>query len=80
MINAISYIISGLVVGALAKLFYFNNPDIGFIKTTLIGIAGSLLAGFVTSRGKTDFSRGGWIASIIGSMVLIFAGNRLGLL
>ncbi|PLK26926.1 GlsB/YeaQ/YmgE family stress response membrane protein [Novosphingobium sp. TH158] len=80
MINAISYIISGLVVGVLAKLFYIGNTDIGFFKTTLIGILGSLLAGFVTSRGQQSFSRGGWIASIIGSMVLIFAGKHLGVL
>ena len=80
MINAISYVVSGLIIGVLAKLFYINNPSIGIIKTIVIGIAGSLLAGFVTSRGAQGFNRAGWLASILGAMVLIFVGKRLNLL
>ena len=37
------------------------------------------LAGLVTSRGSSEFSRAGCLASIVGAAVLIFAGRMLGL-
>ena len=59
MFNVIGAIISGLVVGALARWFY----------------PGALLAGLVTSRGRRDFSRPGCLASILGAMALILIGR-----
>ncbi len=77
MINLISSAITGLVVGALAQLLYPGDQPLGFWMTMLLGIAGSLLAGMITNRGKSTFNRAGLLASILGAMVLIFAGNRL---
>jgi uncharacterized membrane protein YeaQ/YmgE (transglycosylase-associated protein family) len=78
MLNIIGAIISGLVIGALARFFYPGVVEMGWIMTILLGIGGSLLAGLVTSRGSADFSRAGCLASIIGAMVLIFIGRHLG--
>jgi uncharacterized membrane protein YeaQ/YmgE (transglycosylase-associated protein family) len=75
MLNVISAIVSGLVIGILARFFYPGAVVMGWIATILLGIAGSLLAGLVTSRGNTDFSRAGFIASVIGAMALIFIGH-----
>lgn len=79
MLNIISAIISGLVIGVLARYFYPGAVNMGWIATILLGIGGSLLAGFVTSRGKSDFSRAGCLASIVGAIVLIFLGRMLGI-
>ncbi|MBE1528013.1 putative membrane protein YeaQ/YmgE (transglycosylase-associated protein family) [Sphingopyxis sp. OAS728] len=78
MINIIGAIISGLVIGALARFFYPGAVHMGWIATILLGIGGSLLAGLATSRGRGDFSRAGCLASVIGAIVLIFVGRLLG--
>lgn len=79
MINIIGAIVSGLVVGALARYFYPGAVEMGWLWTIGLGVAGSLLAGFVTTRGATGFHRAGCLASIIGAMVLIFVGRLLNL-
>ena len=66
-------IIVGLVVGALAKLIMPGHDPGGIIVTMLLGIAGSLVAGFL-GRAVGWYSEGqsaGFIASIIGAIVLL---------
>lgn len=76
MINIIGAIISGLIIGALARFFYPGAVHLGWIGTILLGIGGSLLAGLVTSRGRRDFSRAGCLASVLGAIALIFIGRH----
>lgn len=67
-------LIVGLVVGALAKLFMPGKDPGGVVVTMLLGVAGSLVAGFVgRSLGwySSPTRGGGIIASIIGAMVLL---------
>lgn len=77
MLNVISAIVVGLIVGVLARFFYPGPVPMGWIATLLLGIGGSLLAGLVTSRGQSQFHRAGFLASILGAMVLIFIGHLL---
>ncbi len=79
MFGIIGMIISGLIVGALARFFYPGAVEMGWLWTFGLGIAGSLLAGLVVNRGRGGFNRAGIIASIIGAMVLIFVGRMLNL-
>lgn len=78
MINILSAIVSGLVIGVLARFFYPGAVEMGWIATILLGVGGSLLAGLVTTRGSGDFQRAGCLASIIGAIVLIFVGRLVG--
>jgi uncharacterized membrane protein YeaQ/YmgE (transglycosylase-associated protein family) len=78
MLNVIGAIVSGLVIGVLARFFYPGVVDMGWILTIALGIGGSLLAGLVTSRGDPEFNRAGCLASIVGAIVLIFIGRQLG--
>ena len=79
MINIIGAIVSGLIVGILARYFYPGAVTMGWLWTIGLGIAGSLLAGLITARGNLSggFHRAGFIASIIGARVLIFLGRML---
>lgn len=78
MLNIIGAIVSGLVIGVLARFFYPGAVEMGWIATILLGIAGSLVAGLVTSRGASEFNRAGCLASVVGAIVLIFVGRLIG--
>ena len=78
MLNIIGAIISGLIVGVLARWFYPGAIVMGWVATILLGIGGSLAAGLITSRGSRDFKPAGCLASILGAMALIFIGRQLG--
>lgn len=79
MLNIIGAILSGLLVGALARFFFPGAVEMGWLTTIALGIGGSLLAGLVTSRGRRDFHRAGCLASVLGAMALILLGRVLGI-
>lgn len=61
-------IIIGLVAGALAKLIMPGRDPGGIIITIVLGIAGSLLGGFLF--GGAD-GRVGLIGSVVGALILL---------
>ena len=66
-------IVVGLIVGAIAKLVMPGNDPGGMIVTILLGIAGSVVAGFL-GRSMGWYAAGepvGFIASVIGSIILL---------
>ncbi|MEO6921156.1 MAG: GlsB/YeaQ/YmgE family stress response membrane protein [Collimonas sp.] len=66
-------IIVGFIVGVIAKLIHPGRENMGFIVTTLLGIAGSFLAGYIgQALGWYHAGQGaGFIGSIIGAFVLL---------
>ena len=67
------WILFGIVVGALAKLVMPGNDPGGIIVTILLGIAGSLLGGFL-GRMLGLYDRGeaaGFLMSLVGAVVLL---------
>ncbi|HEY6870395.1 MAG TPA: GlsB/YeaQ/YmgE family stress response membrane protein [Novosphingobium sp.] len=82
MFNLIGAILSGLVVGWLARFLYPGVVPMGWIMTILLGIGGSMLASAVgvwASGGnyRDGMNRAGCLASVLGAMVLIFIGRHL---
>jgi uncharacterized membrane protein YeaQ/YmgE (transglycosylase-associated protein family) len=75
----IGTIIVGLIVGALARFIMPGEQKMGWIMTILLGIAGSLLAGFIgQALGWYQAGQGaGWIASVVGALVLLFVVGKL---
>ena len=81
-------LIIGLIVGAIARLLIPGREAIapgavGWLITALIGIAGSLLGGFIArSLWRGDDYTAGWIMSIIGAVILLllyrFIAARMG--
>jgi len=66
-------IVVGLVVGVLAKMLLPGRDPGGVIMTIAIGIAGSLIAGFL-GRSIGWYSEGqaaGFIASTVGAILLL---------
>jgi uncharacterized membrane protein YeaQ/YmgE (transglycosylase-associated protein family) len=66
-------IIIGFVVGVVAKLVHPGREGMGFIMTTVLGIAGSLLA---TYGGKAlglyePGQTAGFIGALVGAIILL---------
>jgi uncharacterized membrane protein YeaQ/YmgE (transglycosylase-associated protein family) len=67
-------IIVGAIVGMIAKFIMpGSNEPKGFVLTAILGIVGSLLAGYVGQAiGWYSAGQGaGWIASIIGAIIVL---------
>jgi uncharacterized membrane protein YeaQ/YmgE (transglycosylase-associated protein family) len=70
----IGMIVVGFIVGLIARAVKPGNDRMGIIMTTLLGIAGAFLAGFLgQAMGLyTTGEPAGWIASVIGAVLLLF--------
>ena len=71
--SIILWIVFGLVVGIIAKLLMPGRDPGGFIVTTLLGIAGALVGGFV-GRAMGFYGpnqTAGWFMSILGAIILL---------
>ena len=75
----IGTIIVGLVVGAIARFVLPGEQKMGWIMTILLGIAGSVVAGVIgRTLGWYEPGQGaGWIASVLGAVLLLFIGGKL---
>ncbi|MGW2561158.1 GlsB/YeaQ/YmgE family stress response membrane protein [Streptomyces sp. FIT100] len=75
----ISWIILGLLAGVIAKILLPGRDPGGLIGTTLIGIAGAFIGGWISSRWldrpiTKDFYDGAtWVSAIGGALVLLIA-------
>lgn len=77
MMSLIVAIVVGFIAGLIARAIHPGNDKAGFIITTLLGIAGSLVA---TYGGRflgfyNENSSAGFIASVIGAIVILFIYN-----
>lgn len=72
----LSWIVLGLLVGALAKWIMPGDDPGGIIVTILLGIAGAFVGGFVATRlgmGTVDgFNLGSLLIAIGGSLLLLW--------
>lgn len=71
----LSWLIFGLIAGWLAKFIMPGNDPGGFIITTLLGVAGAVVGGFIgTMLGfgdVTGFNFGSVVLAVIGAIVLL---------
>jgi uncharacterized membrane protein YeaQ/YmgE (transglycosylase-associated protein family) len=73
----IAFIILGLLAGVIAKAILPGDDPGGIIVTTLIGVAGALIGGFLAAAlfgaHPLDefFDISTWLTAIIGSIVLL---------
>jgi uncharacterized membrane protein YeaQ/YmgE (transglycosylase-associated protein family) len=69
--HIIGWILFGLVVGLIAKLLMPGKDPGGFIVTVLLGIAGSLMGGFIGRAMGGAGTPAGWIGSILCALLLL---------
>jgi uncharacterized membrane protein YeaQ/YmgE (transglycosylase-associated protein family) len=80
------WIIFGFLAGLVARALVPGNQKMGFIRTTLLGIAGAFVGGLIVSlfRGGSAwlwdgdnffvFQPSGFIGAVIGAVILLASG------
>jgi uncharacterized membrane protein YeaQ/YmgE (transglycosylase-associated protein family) len=79
----IGWILLGLLAGVIAKAIMPGAEGVGIILTTLLGVGGALLGGFLaTALGLGDpidefFDLSTWVAAIVGALIILYLWNLL---
>lgn len=79
MLSLIWAIIIGFIAGLIARAIHPGEDKAGFIVTTLLGIAGSLVA---TYGGRllgwySENEASGFIASVVGAIIVLAIYNLI---
>jgi uncharacterized membrane protein YeaQ/YmgE (transglycosylase-associated protein family) len=79
--GVLSWLCLGLVAGILAKVVMPGRDGGGFVLTTLLGIAGAFVGGFLGSLvgvgTVSGFNLGSLATATAGALVLLWAHRRL---
>jgi uncharacterized membrane protein YeaQ/YmgE (transglycosylase-associated protein family) len=73
----IAFIILGLIAGVIAKAILPGDDPGGFIVTTIIGVVGAILGGFLAQAlfgaDPMDefFDISSWLTAIVGALILL---------
>ncbi|HAV41096.1 MAG TPA: GlsB/YeaQ/YmgE family stress response membrane protein [Acidobacteria bacterium] len=67
-------ILLGLAAGVIAKLIFPGKENMGWILTTLLGIAGSFLSTYLGQLLKIyqPGETAGFIGAIVGALIILF--------
>jgi uncharacterized membrane protein YeaQ/YmgE (transglycosylase-associated protein family) len=79
MMHLVWTILIGFVAGLIAKSLTSGKAPGGFLMTSVLGIAGSVAASYI-GQALGLYPAGqlaGFIASVIGAIVLLFVYNRV---
>jgi uncharacterized membrane protein YeaQ/YmgE (transglycosylase-associated protein family) len=82
-VSIIGWIVLGLLAGLIAKAIMPGAERIGIVVTTILGIGGALLGGFLaTALGFGDpidefFDLSTWLAAIVGASIILFLWNAI---
>jgi uncharacterized membrane protein YeaQ/YmgE (transglycosylase-associated protein family) len=71
----IAWIVFGFIIGLIARAVVPGKQSMGFVLTTLLGIAGSVIGGLIASvlfhSNPGGFSPSGFFGSLVGAIVLL---------
>lgn len=76
-VGIIAFIILGLIAGAIAKALLPGDDPGGFIVTTIIGVLGAIVGGFLAgvlfNADPLDefFDISSWLTAIVGAIILL---------
>jgi uncharacterized membrane protein YeaQ/YmgE (transglycosylase-associated protein family) len=70
-------IVMGLIIGALARLLVPGRDPMGLLGTTALGVAGTLISGFI---GRAFFGAdgrfGSWLFALVITIILVLLVRR----
>lgn len=75
MFSFLWWLIIGLIAGALARLILPGKDPMSLLATLVLGMAGSIIGGFVSSLiwgSDSGFRRGGLLLSFLGAVFALW--------
>ena len=79
--SVISWILFGLIVGAIARFLMPGRQSMSWVMTILLGVAGSFAGGTISALlfgpAAGIVQPSGWIMSIIGALIVLFVYSRI---
>jgi uncharacterized membrane protein YeaQ/YmgE (transglycosylase-associated protein family) len=73
--NVISWLVFGLIVGAIARFLMPGKQSMTWLATALLGIGGSLIGGVISwlifGGQEGTINAAGWIMSILGAIAAL---------
>jgi uncharacterized membrane protein YeaQ/YmgE (transglycosylase-associated protein family) len=81
-VNVISWVLFGLVAGAIARLVVRGRQEIGCLATIAVGIVGALIGGLVGEvvlghEVRFRWDLGPFLLAVAGSVILLLALEAL---
>jgi uncharacterized membrane protein YeaQ/YmgE (transglycosylase-associated protein family) len=81
-VGIISWAIWGLVVGVIARVLTPGRQRLGIVLTMVIGIAGSLIGGFIATEAldiadNDEFDFGSFLIAVAASVALLAIFTRV---
>ena len=77
----LTWIVFGLLAGIIAKLIMPGKDPGGFILTVIIGIAGAMLGGFISTQlgfgNISGFDLRSFGIAVLGALLLLFIYHRV---
>jgi uncharacterized membrane protein YeaQ/YmgE (transglycosylase-associated protein family) len=74
-------IVIGLIVGIIARFIYPGPVPMNLLWSTLLGIGGAVLAGFIGQmlhpKAAEPFHPAGFFYAILGALILIFLARTV---
>jgi uncharacterized membrane protein YeaQ/YmgE (transglycosylase-associated protein family) len=72
-------IVIGFIVGLVARAVMPGEQKLGFVLTTVLGVAGALVAGYLGQAiGWYQAGQGaGFIGSVVGALIVLFGYGLL---
>lgn len=84
MINAIGWVVAGLVVGAIARLLVPGRQPLGILATIALGIVGAIVGGGIAwaiwgdpGRPFSDRAWPGYVTAILGASILLWLFQKM---
>ena len=80
--SIIGFLVFGLIIGLIARAIFPGRQNMGWLTTAVLGMVGSLVGGFIghalfgrntAADVSWGFTPGGWISSIVGAIVVLWA-------
>jgi uncharacterized membrane protein YeaQ/YmgE (transglycosylase-associated protein family) len=82
VLHIIWHVVTGLVVGLLARALLPGSDSMGWIMTICLGIVGSVVGGFIGRLIKkpepgSSFHPAGFFMSLVGAIIVLLAWRAL---
>lgn len=77
----IGFLVAGLIIGALARLFRSGSQDLSLLATLALGMVGSVIGGLVANLLGTgsifELNVLGFVVAVVAAVLLVGAAEAL---